>query len=316
LARDGFCSLECVCQTHRVPGFPEDDQLVIEESGCWFKLVGDRRVNDGLGREELDSLSLPQTTVVARVLLVFLHEGIDMANRALRFVGFTLTLLVLSATAYAADRDEATGATGVTLYEISERVTFDQAQGVIFRNATSPLQGFAALGTPLCPSELLITVPRIESCTVIATGTDSVSTATGMGPVSGTFDVVINAPGNSSVHVPDLPVSSGTFSGTVDLSLAVLHHLPLGSIAGTFTIIRTADPRNGMLANLSLPVVLPFTGTFRMPFKLGAQGRFERSERNDAAFYLADDVRTLIPVRAFEHSTGFPDVRLEVSFGP
>jgi hypothetical protein len=57
----------------------------------------------------------------------------------------------------------------------------------------------------------------MQSCTVIATGTDSVSTMTGASPVSGTFDVVINAPGNSSVHVPDLPVISGTFSGDVPL---------------------------------------------------------------------------------------------------
>jgi hypothetical protein len=238
-----------------------------------------------------------------------------MAKQALRFVGFTLTLLVLSATSYAGDRDEATGTTGVTLYEVSERVTFDEVQGVILRNATSPLQGFAALGTPLCPSALLISVPQMRSCTLIATGTDSVSTLTGTGPVSGTFDVVVNAPGNSSVHVPDLAVISGTFRGTVDLSLAVLHHVPLGSITGSFTITRTADPATGMLENLSQPVVLPFTGTFRMPFKLGAQGRFERSERNHAAFYLSDDLRTIMPVKAFEHSTGFPDVRLEVSFG-
>ncbi len=119
-----------------------------------------------------------------------------MRTRALRFVGFTLTLLVLSATSYAGDRDEATGTTGVALYEVSERVTFDEEQGVILRNATSPLQGFAALGTPLCPSTLLISIPQMRSCTVIATGTDSVSTLTGTGPVSGTFDVVINAPGN------------------------------------------------------------------------------------------------------------------------
>ncbi len=45
-----------------------------------------------------------------------------MAKQALRFVGFTLTLLVLAATSYAGDRDEATGTTGVTLYEVSERV--------------------------------------------------------------------------------------------------------------------------------------------------------------------------------------------------
>jgi len=238
-----------------------------------------------------------------------------MTKQPLRSVGFALILLTLAAAGHAADRDEATGATGVTLYEISERVTFDQAEGVVFRNATSPLQGFAALGTPLCPFELLISVPRVESCTVIATGTDSVSTVSGTGPVSGTFDVVVNAPGNSSVHVPDLPVISGTFSGAVDLSLAVLHHIPLGSIAGTFTITQIADPATGVMAALPTPVVLPFKGTFRMPFKLGAHGGFERSARNQAAFYLADDLRTRIPVRAFERSTGFPDVRLEVTFG-
>ena len=52
-----------------------------------------------------------------------------------------------------------------------------------------------------------------------------------------------------------------------------------------------------------------------MPFKLGARGRFERSERDHAAFYLWDDLHTIIPVKAFEHSTGFPGVRLELSFG-
>src|SRR5262244_485596 len=119
-------------------------------------------------------------------------------KKPLRSFGVALVLLTVSVAAHAADRDEATGATGVTLYEISERVTFDQTEGVVFRNATSPLQGFAALGTPLCPSELLISVPGLESCTVIATGTDSVSTQSGTGPVSGTFDVVVNAPGKSS----------------------------------------------------------------------------------------------------------------------
>jgi hypothetical protein len=235
---------------------------------------------------------------------------------AFRFVGFAATVLLLSVAAHAGDRDEATGATGVTLYEVSERVTFDEGEGVVVRNAISPLQGFAELGTPLCPSKLLISVPKISSCTVIATGTDSVSTQTGVGPVRGTFDVVVNAPGNSSVHVPDLPVISGTFSGTVDLSLAVLHRVPLGSIEGVFTITESADPATGALVTLSQPVVLPFRGTFRMPFKLGAQGRFVRSTRDHVAFYLGDDLRRIIPVKAFERSTGFPDVRLEVSFGP
>lgn len=242
-----------------------------------------------------------------------------MTKRALRFVVLAAMLPILAATtSSAADRDDVTGPTGVTLYEVSERVTFDpdpSAAGVIRRNATSPLQGFAALGTPLCPTKLLISVPRLESCTVIATGTDSVSTVTGMGPVSGTFDVVINAPGNSSVHVPDLPVISGTFSGNVDLSLAIVNRLPLGSIEGTFTIAQVADPATGMLMDLPQPVVLPFKGAFRMPFKRDARGRFQRSDRNDGAFYLADDLHTLRSVRAFERSTGFPNARLEVSFG-
>src|SRR2546430_4733336 len=143
--------------------------------------------------------------------------------------GLAVSLPGLAGVSRAGDFDSL-GVTGVTLYEISERVTFDpdpSSAGMIRRNATSPLQGFAEVGTPLCPSELLVSVPRIQSCTVIATGTDSVSTATGWGPVSGTFDVVINAPGNSSVHVPDLPVISGTFGGEVELSRAVLRRVPL-----------------------------------------------------------------------------------------
>lgn len=228
-------------------------------------------------------------------------------------------LLVLPAASYADDPADSLGGTGVTLYEISERVTFDpdpSSPGVVRRNATSPLQGFAELGTPLCPSQLLISVPRIKSCTVIATGADSVSTVIGTGPVSGTFDVVINAPGNSSVHVPDLPVISGTFSGDVDLSLAVLNHVPLGSIAGSFTITQMADPATGMLGPIPQPVVLPFKGTFRMPFAVDTEGRTVRRERKSAAFYLADDLRTLILVRPTERSIGFPTVRLEVTFGP
>ena len=81
-----------------------------------------------------------------------------MTKRVMRLVLFALTLPVLPFTSYAADRNDVTDSTGVALYEVSERVTFEpdpSAAGVIRRNATSPLQGFAALGTPLCPAELL-----------------------------------------------------------------------------------------------------------------------------------------------------------------
>lgn len=198
----------------------------------------------------------------------------------------------------------------VTLYEVNERVTFDPEQGVTFRNATAPLLGFAELGSPLCPSQLLVAFPQMARCTVSATGTSHVSTVTGWGPVSGTFDVVINAPGNSSVHVPDLPVLSGTFAGQVDLSLAVVHHVPLGFINGTFTIPQL--DQNGA----SVLVELPFSGTFRLPFGIDDLGRPSKSDHLHAAFYLADNFRTRIPVRPDERSVGFPPVRLEVRFGP
>src|SRR5207249_6154611 len=86
---------------------------------------------------------------------------------------------------------------------------------------------------------------------------------TGIGPVYGRFYVLINAPGNSKVHVPNLPVITGTFDGIVDLSLAVHSGVPLGSIAGNFTITQMADA-SGTLMPVT-PVPLPFTGTFRLP---------------------------------------------------
>jgi hypothetical protein len=228
-----------------------------------------------------------------------------MTKRALIFAGLALALLVLPAAGYAQ--------ANVTLYEISERVTYSPKNltesVVIIRNATAPLLGFADLGTPLCPSELLVTVPRIKSCTVIATGTNEVSTVTGIGPVRGAFDVVVNAPGNRKGHVPNMPVIAGTFDGTMDLSPAVLLQVPLGSMTGNLTITEMADG-SGTLAPVT-PVILPFTGTFRLPFEIDSPGRSSRE-----AYYLADDLITLIEVKDRERSVGFPTVRLEVRFGP
>jgi hypothetical protein len=53
-----------------------------------------------------------------------------------------------------------------------------------------------------------------------------------------------------------------------------------------------------------------------MPFAIDTNARLIRSDRKQAAFYLGDDFRSLIPVRPTELAVGFPTVRLEVSFGP
>ncbi len=241
-----------------------------------------------------------------------------MTTRTRIAAALIVSFLVLPAAAFAERRgsseskDSASG-TGVTLYEVSERVTFDPDDaGVIRRNAISPLLGFAELGTPLCPTMLQASFPQMKRCAVIAIGSDNVSTVAGRGPVVGRFDVVINAPGNSSVHVPDLPVISGTFSGEIDLSLAVLHRVPLGSITGTFKIPTRDQHGQAALADV------PFSGTFRLPFGIDDLGRIVKHDDDDdrrGAFYLADDLRTLIRVRPNERSIGFPTVRLEVHFG-
>ncbi len=240
-----------------------------------------------------------------------------MTKRGLIAAGLTLSLLTVPAAGYSErrgsseSREAATG-TEVTLYEVSERVTFDPDDaGVILRNATSPLLGFAELGTPLCPTMLLASFPQMTRCSVIALGSDNVSTATGLGGVAGRFDIVINAPGNSTVHVPDLPVISGTFSGQIDLSLAVVYHVPLGSITGTFTIPTLDQRGQPTLAEV------PFSGTFRLPFGIDDLGRVVKRHDDDethGAFYLADDMRTLIRVRSKARSIGFPTVRLDLRF--
>lgn len=215
------------------------------------------------------------------------------------------------------ERSDRRHAPDVTLYEISERVTFDpdpQNPGIILRTATSPLLGFAVVGTPLCPPDLQIVVPRLNRCAVIADGTSRVSVVTGLGRVSGTFDVVINAPGNDPVHIPDLPVLSGTFEGSVNLSSAVVHRVPLGSVTGNFAITHVADPNTGQLVALPTPLTLPFTGTFRLPFGLDLVGRTVRHRDSLAHFYLEDDVRTHIRIKSDERSIGFPTVRLELNF--
>ena len=209
------------------------------------------------------------------------------------------------------DRDGARGATpkaGTTLYEITETVKFTGSGVTTTRDAVAVLLGSAKVGTPLCPGGIPLPPPlpplvdpATQRCTITAIGTDVVPLATGIGPVSGTFSVVVNAPGNSSVHIPDLPILTGTFTGTNDLSLAVLHGVPLGFIRGVFTFDQTGQ-------------VVPFSGTFRMPFAFDANGQAKEAEDGERdVFYLGDDGR-LIEVRGNERVLGLSPVRLELRF--
>jgi hypothetical protein len=209
--------------------------------------------------------------------------------------------------------------TGMTVYEVTESVQFDPVQGIVgpavcaampqaclSRDATATLLGFARLGTPLCPMKALLTNPHAETCTILGTGFDVVPLATGVGSVWGTLTAVVNAPGNSSVHVPDLAVLTATFTGTIDLSAAFMG-IPLG-------FIRPA-PSN-VIKIKETGEVVPFTATFRLPFAHDTKGHRKKIETEEEnAFYLADD-GSLIPVRSHERDLGFPTVRIEVDFVP
>ncbi len=189
------------------------------------------------------------------------------------------------------------------LYETAERVLFEADGDVILRKATSPLAGFTPIGTPLCPSAIIANVPGLGHCTVIGAGKSHLDAQTGNGSTWGTFDVVIDIPSNSSVHVPDLPVISGTFQGAI----TPVPGLPLLSLAGRFRI-DTVDAQTVPGLESLVGASVPFTGTFRVPV-----GPNETSGLCPAACYVIDG--GLVPVQNAELATGFALVRLEIQFG-
>ena len=216
------------------------------------------------------------------------------------FVG--LALLLLPTTSYAGFPIPPSGAQA-WLYETAERVTFDIEKRVILRKAVSPLTGFSLVGTPLCPSAMLANVPGLAHCTVIGVGESTINAGTGKGPTSGTFDVVIDIPSNPSVHVPDLPVISGTFHGDIKSVPGV----PLLSLVGRFRI-RTVDAQNFPELESLIGETVSFTGIFRVPV-----GPDETSGLCPGACYVIDG--GLVPVQDAEFSIGFALVRLEIQFG-
>src|SRR5919198_2081596 len=203
-------------------------------------------------------------------------------RRASNFVG--LTLLLFPSSGYAGFPTPPAGAQA-WLYETAERIKFDLKEGVIFRKAVSPLMGFALVDTPLCPSATLRNVPGLSHCTVIGVGKSKLDTQTGTGRISGTFDVVIDISSNPSVHVPDLPVISGTFEGDI----TSVPGLPLLSLAGRFRV-RTVDAQNFPELESLVGERVSFTGIFRIPV-----GPNETLGLCPAACYVVDG--GLVPVQ-------------------
>lgn len=187
------------------------------------------------------------------------------------------------------------------LYEVTENMyLLDDSGNVVLpqsatrRQADASLSGWAKVGNLLCPSELLVTNPRIETCSVTADGIDNLSLMTGKGAVTGTFAVVMQD--DNAIDPPEFVVLNGDFRGDMDLSIR-----PLGKVVGTFT-------PSGAAQNVK------FCGTFRLPFAVSRSGKRGLPRRHGDAFYLSNDGKSLIPVQKAEMSLGMPTVRLELNF--
>jgi hypothetical protein len=186
------------------------------------------------------------------------------------------------------------------LYEVTENMYLLDAagnvvgpEGAIRRKADASLYGWARIGNPLCPLDVLVTNPRARTCSVTAAGMDDLALNTFTGGVDGTFAVVLQD--DNSTDSPEFVIMNGAFKGAMDLSKR-----PLGKISGTFVPAGATEPT-------------AFCGIFRLPFSV-ANGKRDLPARHLQSYYLADDFTTLIPVNPSELSLGMATVRLELSF--
>jgi hypothetical protein len=196
------------------------------------------------------------------------------------------------------------------LYEVTENMYLLDAAGnpvpspagAARRMADATLQGWAKVGTPPCPADILWIIPNATRCTITATGIDDLDIQPGSpnlwkGKVTGTYAIVVQD--DNVVDAPEFVIQTGSFSGNMDLSSR-----PLGWVKGAFKPCAADGDCTGF----------PFTGRFRLPFKIDSTGRWVTPKRWDPAFYLADDGATLQWVRPVEYSLGFATVKLELRF--
>ena len=128
--------------------------------------------------------------------------------------------------------------------------------------AVSQMLGFAAVGTPLCPTAAFTTpvpgVPPLPAnpaavCVLNVTASDQIDLRTGAGTINGKFTVV-TADLFPAVDAPETIVIRGNFSGQIDFSPVLQSPpLPYGTVTGHFT----SNAEGGHT---------PFFGVFLLPF--------------------------------------------------
>src|SRR5438046_9915321 len=109
------------------------------------------------------------------------------------------------------------------LYEVTENMSLLDAagnvvgpEGAIRRKADASLYGWARVGNPLCPVEVLVTNPRTETCSVSAVGMDDIALNTFKGTVDGRFAVFLQV--DYSTDAPECLVLHRGLPGAQPLS--------------------------------------------------------------------------------------------------
>ena len=236
---------------------------------------------------------------------IWSRNAVTWSLLGLMFLLFTLVFGSAPALAAEVDAD-------AVLYEVIEHMYLKDAAGNAVtsvvpngrRTAVAQLAGWAKIGTPLCPSWVVLVVPDAKRCALTATGADDLSLVTGTGTLSGTFAVVVQ--GDNMVDGPEFVIMTGTFKGDADLSQSLAGVAPLGLITkGIAAIDANGDGQPDLTFN--------FSGRFRLPFAVDEAGRHGKPRRGQDAFYLSDQGGP-IKVRDNERSLGVPTVRLEITF--
>jgi hypothetical protein len=185
------------------------------------------------------------------------------------------------------------------LYEVTENVRM--VNGV--RVSTSQLSGAVKHHALLCPKEFATRTRRAETCTITVVGTSEVDINTGVGPVEGSFSVVVQDP--NATDAPELVVMAGRFVGTMDMRPALTGTAPLAYVTNASFTVDTSDAgKTGTQA---------FAATFRLPFSPTVDGGVERARPGRDAYYLLDNGK-IDKVNGKERSLGAPTVRVELDF--
>ena len=182
------------------------------------------------------------------------------------------------------------------LYEVMESMTLHGAGSSKTRRATATLVGSMRAGTPICPTSL--NVPR---CAVNVTASYTVRVATGLGYITGDFQVV--GPGDNDEDGAEQVLMSGTIAADINLAPAYLHMIPIANLTNGF--LKGTGAKGTALDRVN--VRAQFTGTFRLPFR-------PTPTSPESYLIITPDGFEVVPVMPDERSLGLATVRLEIEF--